>query len=70
MASGEEASLPDITQPLCHAKAMPHPPTTVLFSCPNDSFAVEFEEWGNPKNASYYSYIKSYAPVDNVRAQR
>lgn len=23
--------------------------------------------WGNPNQADYYHYIKSYAPVDNVR---
>jgi len=28
----------------------------------------EFEEWGNPKNESFYYYIKSYSPVDNIRA--
>jgi oligopeptidase B len=26
----------------------------------------EFEEWGNPKDAGYYSYMKSYSPYDNV----
>jgi oligopeptidase B len=29
----------------------------------------EFEEWGNPKDAEYYAYMKSYSPYDNVRAQ-
>jgi oligopeptidase B len=28
----------------------------------------EFEEWGNPKDAEYYAYMKSYSPYDNVRA--
>jgi oligopeptidase B len=27
----------------------------------------EFEEWGNPKEADYYAYIKGYSPYDNVR---
>ncbi|NVK51556.1 MAG: S9 family peptidase [Flavobacteriaceae bacterium] len=28
----------------------------------------EFDEWGNPKEKTYYDYIKSYSPYDNVRA--
>lgn len=28
----------------------------------------EFDEWGNPKDAEYYAYIKSYSPYDNVEA--
>lgn len=27
----------------------------------------EFDEWGNPKNEEYYTYIKSYSPYDNVQ---
>ena len=27
----------------------------------------EFEEWGNPKDAEYYAYMKSYSPYENVR---
>ena len=26
----------------------------------------EFDEWGNPKDAEYYKYIKSYSPYDNI----
>jgi oligopeptidase B len=26
----------------------------------------EFDEWGNPKDAEYYHYMKSYSPYDNV----
>jgi oligopeptidase B len=26
----------------------------------------EFDEWGNPKDSTYYSYIKSYSPYDNI----
>lgn len=26
----------------------------------------EFEEWGNPKDPEYYTYMKSYSPYDNV----
>jgi oligopeptidase B len=29
----------------------------------------EFEEWGNPKDAEYYAYMKSYSPYDNVVPQ-
>jgi oligopeptidase B len=28
----------------------------------------EFEEWGNPQDETYYRYIKSYSPYDNVEA--
>ncbi|MCB0769972.1 MAG: S9 family peptidase [Flavobacteriales bacterium] len=29
----------------------------------------EFNEWGNPKDTTYYEYIRSYSPYDNVVAQ-
>ncbi|MDZ4666933.1 MAG: prolyl oligopeptidase family serine peptidase [bacterium] len=29
----------------------------------------EFEEWGNPKNKAFYTYMKSYSPYDNVSVQ-
>ena len=29
----------------------------------------EYEEWGNPNDKTYYEYILSYAPYDNVAAQ-
>lgn len=29
----------------------------------------EFKEWGNPKSAEYYYYMKSYSPYDNVKRQ-
>ncbi len=29
----------------------------------------EYEEWGNPNDKKYYSYIKSYSPYDNIRKQ-
>ncbi|AHJ73518.1 oligopeptidase B [Kosakonia sacchari] len=28
----------------------------------------EFEEWGNPQDETYYHYIKSYSPYDNIAA--
>ena len=27
----------------------------------------EFDEWGNPKLKSYYNYMRSYSPYDNVK---
>ena len=30
---------------------------------------MEYNEWGNPNDAEYYRYIRSYSPYDNVRAQ-
>ncbi len=30
--------------------------------------AIEWEEWGNPAEADYYAYMKSYAPYENVQA--
>lgn len=29
----------------------------------------EFEEWGNPQDETYYRYMKSYSPYDNVEAK-
>jgi len=29
----------------------------------------EFDEWGNPKDKTYYEYMKSYSPYDNVEAK-
>ncbi len=28
----------------------------------------EFDEWGNPKDKTYYEYMKSYSPYDNVQS--
>lgn len=30
---------------------------------------LEYEEWGNPRDAAYYEYMKTYSPYDNVSAQ-
>lgn len=30
---------------------------------------IEWEEWGNPAEKTYYDYIKSYSPYDNVEAK-
>ncbi len=29
----------------------------------------EFDEWGNPKDSTYYFYMKSYSPYDNIKKQ-
>ncbi|WP_250149181.1 S9 family peptidase [Flagellimonas sp. 389] len=29
----------------------------------------EYDEWGNPNDKTYYGYMKSYSPYDNVTAQ-
>ena len=29
----------------------------------------EYDEWGNPNEKSYYNYIKSYSPYDNIQKQ-
>jgi oligopeptidase B len=29
----------------------------------------EFDEWGNPKDSVYYTYMKSYSPYDNIEAK-
>ena len=31
--------------------------------------AQEWEQWGNPRNAEHYAYMKSYSPYDNVEAK-
>ena len=30
---------------------------------------IEWDEWGNPNDKTYYDYIKSYSPYDNVEAK-
>ncbi len=30
---------------------------------------IEWEEWGNPQAKTFYDYMKSYSPFDNVSAQ-
>jgi len=42
--------------------------TTMLdASIPLTTF--EYDEWGNPNDAAYYAYMKSYSPYDNLKAQ-
>ena len=30
---------------------------------------IEWDEWGNPNQPEFYTYMKSYSPYDNVKAQ-
>lgn len=30
----------------------------------------EYDEWGNPNDKTYYDYMKSYSPYDNVEAKK
>ncbi len=30
---------------------------------------LEYEEWGNPHDKTYYEYMQSYAPYENIRPQ-
>ena len=30
---------------------------------------IEYEEWGNPHEKTFYDYMMTYSPYDNVRAQ-
>ena len=44
----------------------------VLTTMLDDSLPLttsEYNEWGNPNNKTYYDYIKSYSPYDNVCKQ-
>ena len=29
---------------------------------------VEYDQWGNPDNAEYFEYMRSYSPYDNIRS--
>ena len=31
--------------------------------------AIEWDEWGNPEDKTFYDYMKSYSPYDNVEAK-
>jgi oligopeptidase B len=30
---------------------------------------IEYQEWGDPNDKTYYDYMKSYSPYDNVEAK-
>ncbi|MCK0124177.1 S9 family peptidase [Gelidibacter sp. F2691] len=44
----------------------------VLTTMLDDSIPLttgEYDEWGNPNDPTYYDYMKSYSPYDNVKRQ-
>ncbi|TXE10898.1 S9 family peptidase [Gelidibacter salicanalis] len=44
----------------------------VLTTMLDDSIPLttgEYDEWGNPNDPTYYEYMKSYSPYDNVKRQ-
>jgi oligopeptidase B len=44
----------------------------VLTTMLDDSIPLttgEYDEWGNPNDMTYYEYMKSYSPYDNVKKQ-
>ena len=44
----------------------------VLTTMMDDSIPLttgEYDEWGNPNDKTYYEYMKSYSPYDNVKKQ-
>lgn len=59
--------------PELYKAAVLHVPfVDVLSTMLDDSLPLtplEFKEWGNPKDEGFYEYMKSYSPVDNVKAQ-
>jgi oligopeptidase B len=60
-------------RPELYKAAVAHVPfVDVLNTMLDDSLPLtpgEFKEWGNPKDAVFFDYIKSYSPYDNVKAQ-
>lgn len=57
---------------LFHGVILQVPFVDVLTTMLDESIPLttgEFEEWGNPQDAEYYAYMKSYSPYDNVTAQ-
>jgi oligopeptidase B len=58
---------------LCHTVVAQVPFVDTLTTCLDPTLPLtigEYEEWGNPNEAEYYRYMKSYSPMDNVRAVR
>lgn len=58
---------------LFNAVIMGVPFVDVLTTMLDDTIPLtttEWEEWGDPHQAVYYDYMKSYSPVDNVAAQK
>lgn len=57
---------------LYHGVIAAVPFVDVLTTMLDDSIPLttgEYDEWGNPNDKTYYDYIKSYSPYDNVKKQ-
>ncbi|HVM60443.1 MAG TPA: S9 family peptidase [Verrucomicrobiae bacterium] len=55
---------------LFHAAVLQMPFVDVINTMLDESLPLtvgEFEEWGNPKIADQYRYMKSYSPYDNIQ---
>ena len=56
---------------LFHGAVAQVPFVDVVTTMLDDSIPLttgEYDEWGNPNDPTYYEYIKSYSPYDNVAA--
>ena len=57
---------------VCHAALLRVPFVDVINTMLDESLPLtvgEFEEWGNPKLADHYAYMKTYCPYTNVAAR-
>lgn len=57
---------------ICHIACVLVPFVDTLNTMLDDSLPLtvgEYEEWGNPNEQPYYSYIRSYSPYDNITPQ-
>src|SRR5690606_17051203 len=57
---------------LFHGAVAAVPFVDVVTTMLDDSIPLttgEYDEWGNPNDPTYYAYIRSYSPYDNVAAQ-
>lgn len=55
---------------LYHGIVAQVPFVDVLTTMLDDSIPLttgEYDEWGNPEDKTYYDYIKSYSPYDNIK---
>jgi oligopeptidase B len=54
---------------LCHVALLEVPFVDVINTMLDETLPLtvgEFEEWGNPKKAADYAYMRSYSPFDNI----
>ena len=43
--------------------------TTTMLDASIPLTTNEYDEWGNPEDKTYYDYIVTYSPYDNLKAQ-